>query len=69
MFVLAVRLADVYARHVKGKWDPAKDPVRGEMGVHFWAVDARKARAELAWTPRDPESTLRDTITDVLAKL
>lgn len=65
VFLLVVHLADMYARHVKGKWDASKDPVRAEMGVHYWAVDASKARTELGWTPRNPEQTLRDTIEDI----
>lgn len=41
------------------------DPVSVEMSQHFWYADASRARAELAWEPRDPLETLEDTVADL----
>lgn len=43
----------------------AIDPVRVEMSQHFWYCDASRAKAELAWEPRDPMETLEDTVADL----
>lgn len=45
-----------------GAWDPSLDPVVVEMSQHFWYLDASKATRELGFQPRDPDVTLRDTI-------
>lgn len=36
-----------------------------KMASLFWYCDSSKARAELGFTPRDPEATLRDTVDDL----
>jgi dihydroflavonol-4-reductase len=41
------------------------DRVSAEMAQCFWYVDAKKARTELGWTPRDPHDTLGDTVADL----
>jgi dihydroflavonol-4-reductase len=41
------------------------DPVSVEMGQCFWYLDSRKAERELAWTARDPNATLLDTVVDL----
>ncbi|HLK35119.1 MAG TPA: NAD-dependent epimerase/dehydratase family protein [Polyangiaceae bacterium] len=46
----------------------AVDPTSAEMSQYFWYVDAAKAMSELGWTPRDPLSTLFDTIEDLRAR-
>ena len=61
--VAVARVLDVYHRRVKGEWDSAVDPVRAEMGACFWSADATKAKKQLGFAPRNPEQTLRDTIT------
>lgn len=35
------------------------------LASHFWYVDDSKARKELNWTPRDPLSTLEDTVSEI----
>lgn len=39
-----------------------------KMGAHFWYCDTTKARAELAYTPREPFETLRDTVDDLRSR-
>ena len=41
---------------------PPLEPVSMEMSRYFWYVDATKAKAELDFTPRDPQETLFDTV-------
>ncbi len=36
-----------------------------EMAEHTWYVDAKKARDELGWQPRDAQQTLVDTVKDI----
>lgn len=43
----------------------AVDPVGVEMAQHFWYCDVSRAKAELAWEPRDPVETLEDTVADL----
>jgi dihydroflavonol-4-reductase len=45
--------------------DASLDRISAEMAQCFWYVDARRAKAELGWTPRDPGETLADTIADL----
>ncbi|MGH7664295.1 MAG: NAD-dependent epimerase/dehydratase family protein [Gemmatimonadaceae bacterium] len=64
---IPVRLAGAGARAygavVRG-WDlsPSVDPAELEMARYFWYVDASKATRELGFTPRDPATTLHDTV-------
>ena len=39
------------------------DPVSLEMARHYWYIDSSRAEEKLDWNPRDPNITLRDTIT------
>jgi dihydroflavonol-4-reductase len=39
--------------------------VEADMASSFWYCDSRKAIAELGFSPRDPMSTLRDTVQDI----
>lgn len=38
------------------------ESVAYSMAGHFWYLDASKAQAELGFTPRSPEATLRDAV-------
>jgi len=58
----AVGAIDLFNRRVTGKWNSGFDPVRLEMGYHFWYISSEKARSELGFTPVDPTQTLIDTI-------
>jgi len=56
------QLLDFLNRRMKGKWDPAVDPVRAEMGTCFWGASSRRAERDLAFKSRPAVSTLTDTI-------
>jgi dihydroflavonol-4-reductase len=47
---------------------PPVTPVELEMAQHFWYLDSGLAERELAFAPRDPNATLRDTIDDLRAR-
>jgi dihydroflavonol-4-reductase len=36
-----------------------------DLACRFWYLDARRARHELGWEPRDPMDTLQDTVDDL----
>lgn len=38
------------------------DAVSLEMAQHYWYIDCEKAKTELGFAPRDPETTLVDTV-------
>ena len=40
--------------------------VEVEVSSHNWALDARRAKDELGWRPRDPMETLTDTVIDLV---
>jgi dihydroflavonol-4-reductase len=44
---------------------PPIDAVTVEMGCHHWGCSAEKAKAELGFTARDPQDTIRDTVRDL----
>jgi dihydroflavonol-4-reductase len=44
---------------------PPVDPVSVEMAQFFWYVDSSKAQRELGWRPRDPQTTLYETVEDL----
>jgi dihydroflavonol-4-reductase len=46
----------------------AVDSVSVEMAQCFWYLDASKAERELGWRPRDPSTTLLDTVEDLRAR-
>lgn len=62
----AVRVDEALSKRL----DTAKklDPVSVEMAQLFWYVDAKKAREELEWLPRDPTETLADTVSDLRSR-
>jgi dihydroflavonol-4-reductase len=39
-----------------------------ELARYTWYVDSSRAEAELGWTPRDPVTTLADTVADLRAR-
>ena len=45
--------------------EPPVDEASVEMGQYFWYCDASKAERDLAFSPRDPGETLRDTVDDL----
>ena len=47
---------------------PAVDAVSLEMAQFFWYLDASRAERELGWRPRDPMTTLRETVDDILGQ-
>jgi len=48
--------------------EPDVDAESLELARHYWYVDASRAETELGWTPRDPISTLADTVKDLRAR-
>jgi dihydroflavonol-4-reductase len=39
-----------------------------ELARHYWYLDASRAERELGWSPRDPVTTLADTVSDLRAR-
>jgi len=58
----AVRVIDFYNRKIKGEWKSSMDPVRAEMGIHFWSIYAARAQKDLGFSPRPPIQTVTDTV-------
>jgi len=59
-------LASVLRRPQGRRWLPADvDPVSFEMGQFFWYLNSGRAERDLGWKPRDPLTTLRDTVDDL----
>ncbi len=54
---------DFFNRRVRGKYDPSVDPVRAEMGSHFWSISSTGAKRDLGFAPRPIKDTIRDTLT------
>jgi dihydroflavonol-4-reductase len=44
------------------------DPVSLDMSQFYWYLDATRAETVLGWRPRDPVSTLADTVNDLRAR-
>ena len=42
--------------------EPPVDAVSVEMGSYHWACDATKAKVELGFQARDPQTTVTDTV-------
>jgi len=63
LMVPLVKGIDLFQRKVRGEWKPSMDPVRAEMGVHYWSISSTKAQKELGFVPRDPKQTIQDTVT------
>jgi hypothetical protein len=55
-------MLDWVNRNIRGSYDPSVDPVRAEMGCHFWNLSSKAARIDLGFSPRRPEDTIRDTV-------
>jgi dihydroflavonol-4-reductase len=43
-------------------FESAVDPTSVDMARYYWYIDSTKAREELGWSARDPNTTLRDTV-------
>jgi dihydroflavonol-4-reductase len=56
------KLASVVGR------EPLVDAESLELSRHYWYLDATRAEAELGWRPRDPVTTLADTVADLRAR-
>jgi dihydroflavonol-4-reductase len=48
--------------------EPLIDAESLELARHYWYVDASRAEHELEWSPRDPTTTLADTVADLRAR-
>ncbi|MGO8996183.1 MAG: NAD-dependent epimerase/dehydratase family protein [Polyangiaceae bacterium] len=48
--------------------EPLVDTESLELARHFWYLDASRAEHELGWKPRDPVTTLADTVADLRAR-
>ncbi|MBI4953101.1 MAG: NAD-dependent epimerase/dehydratase family protein [Myxococcales bacterium] len=60
---------DLFARAARALGLEAPvDRASAEMAQFYWYADASRARAELGFSPRDPDDTLRDTIDDLRAR-
>jgi dihydroflavonol-4-reductase len=62
LIITGSKFIDCYNRHWKGQWDESFDPVRAEMSGHDWSIDCSAAKEELNFTPRDPITSLTETI-------
>ena len=60
--MLLERIAAVIGR------PPVVDAESLELARYFWYVDATRAEQELEWVPRDPTTTLADTVADLRAR-
>lgn len=49
-------------RQIRNKYDPSVDPVRAEMGCHFWSISSAAAAQDLNFSPRSPDATISETI-------
>lgn len=66
---LAVGIGKLFTRAVRAiGGEPPVDEVSIEMGQYFWYCDGGKAERELGFSPRDPGETLRDTVSDLVAR-
>jgi dihydroflavonol-4-reductase len=48
--------------------EPLVDTASLELARHYWYLDASRAEQELGWKPRDPVTTLADTVADLRAR-
>jgi len=48
--------------------EPEVDAASLELASYYWYLDASRAERELGWTPRDPLTTLADTVADLRAR-
>ena len=47
---------DFFHRKIRGNWNPSVDPVRGEMGVHYWSVSSDKVTWDFFSNERQKKS-------------
>ena len=48
--------------------EPSIDVESLELARHYWYVDASRAERDLEWSPRDPTTTLADTVADLRSR-
>lgn len=66
---LAIGIGKLFTRAVRSiGGEPPVDETSIEMGQYFWYCDSSKAERELGFRPRDPGETLRDTVSDLVAR-
>lgn len=67
--LLARAGADIMERVSKRmKTEAPVDRISAEMSQHFWYLDAKKAKRDLGFSPRDAVETLSDTVKDLRAR-
>src|SRR5262249_54730894 len=67
---LSVAGAKLLAKRAEARGrEPALDAAAVDIAEHWFWVDARKAERELGFSPRDPQETLQDTVTDLLSRM
>eukprot|EP01126_Amoeba_proteus_P024249 TRINITY_DN2445_c0_g2_i1.p1 TRINITY_DN2445_c0_g2~~TRINITY_DN2445_c0_g2_i1.p1 ORF type:complete len:182 (+),score=19.25 TRINITY_DN2445_c0_g2_i1:711-1256(+) len=62
LFIPSVIFIDWVNRKIRRKWNESFDPVKAEMGIHFWNISSTRAKEVLSWTTMDPMQTLKDTV-------
>lgn len=66
---LALGMHRLYERGLRALGGaPAIDETSVAMAQCYWYCDSSKAERELAWQPRDPGDTLRDTVRDLVER-
>lgn len=63
---VGVRLLEDAARRI-GVGMPV-DAISFDMAQHYWYLDATRAEQTLGWSPRDPMTTLHDTVDDLRSR-
>ena len=52
----------LHALYRHWKLAPPVEPTEIEMADYFWYLDSTKAERQLGFSPRDPQTTLNDTV-------
>jgi nucleoside-diphosphate-sugar epimerase len=66
---LALGLTDLFSRAVRAiGGEPPVDAASVEMAQYYWYCSSEKAERELGFVARDPGETLRDTVSDLVAR-
>ena len=53
---------DWFNRKIRRNYDASVDPVRAEMGCHFWNISSISAEEDLSFFPRPFQETAKETI-------
>jgi dihydroflavonol-4-reductase len=66
---LALGLNALFSRAVRAiGGEPPVDAESVELGQYYWYCNASRAERELGWSARDPGETLREMLSDMLAR-